>query len=169
MSKSSDAASAVMSKKRERKGVQRPGPVAAPEPIPAEINRPEGTYLDFPVLAQLPELLADYRSIQLQLAATAVLEKRRKELGQSIEALMLAAGAKSVTAGAIRCTHVETSGRKTLSADKLLQLGVSADVIVEATVVGKPSSSIRVTAIDEELDAAKQGNGCSFTLGSKVA
>jgi hypothetical protein len=172
MSKSADAAIPSQQKQhdsRARKGVQAPAPVAVPAPALPEADRPEGSYLDYPILGSLPELLLAYRDIQLQLAAMTKLEADKKRLGQSIEALLLAADAKSVTAGALRCTRVEVAGRKTLSSDKLLALGVPADTIVEATVVGNPSSYVKVTAIDEDMAEAKAGKGQSFTLGSRVA
>jgi hypothetical protein len=165
MSKSSDAAIHDMNRKadRPRKGVQSPKPVAVPTPIPDE-PQPEGSYRDFPVLAALPEMLLAYRDLQLQIAAISKLEAQKKELGQSIEALLLAAGAKTVTAGALRCTHVEVAGRKSISADRLLSFGVPADTIVAATVTGNPSSHIKVTAIDEAMHEARNGHGSPAEL-----
>lgn len=140
----------------------RPTGVAPRKPVPVApasastaAQAPEGTYREHPALSTLPALVEEYRQLQLQLAALDTLDTRRKALGQDIEALLLAADQKTVTVGDLQITRVEVAGRKTLSADRLLALGVPADVIVQATSHGKPSSHVRVTVADAELSEAR--------------
>lgn len=152
MSKSPAAKSAATT----RKGVLRPGPVAAPA-APAPPDGPDGSYRDYPVLADLPGLVAAYHDCQVQLAAASEIDKRRKDLGLQIEALLLVADVKSVTVGDLRTTRVETAGRKSISADALLALGVPADTIVAATVTSKPSSYVRIVPADEAVEASRSG------------
>jgi hypothetical protein len=136
------------------KGVQSPKPVLVNTPQP---NALSGTYLDFPVLSDLPSAIAEYRRLILEIARVEPLQVQRKEVAALIEALLLAANAKSVTCGEFRATRVETQGRKTLSADLLLQNGCDADIIAKAYTFGKPSSSVRVTRMDDEKEQASNG------------
>ena len=116
-----------------------------------------GTYTAHAVLSDLPRFVAEYRRLQLLIAEVAPYEAQKKAIGAEIQALLLAAGEKSVTVGDLRATFVESAGRKTLSQDRLLANGVSPDVIAASYEIGKPSSSVRVTKIDEEKEAATNG------------
>jgi len=77
-------------------------------------------------------------------------EKYRKELGKEIEGIVERAASDSkegirVRAGTGGLVRMEQKKTKTLSKEKLLELGVLADVIKEATIetVGEPFMRIR--------------------------
>lgn len=82
-----------------------------------------------------------YRMLQEQIKA---LEEERKEIGDSLGALLVTQGVKSVLCDGNTVTLVDTT-RSSLSKEKLLENGVSAAQISAATTVSQ-STYVKVTA-----------------------
>lgn len=87
---------------------------------------------EYPDLADvLPDLCVEYRAVHEQIAA---LEKRKKELSATISPLMEAFNANSITDGD-SWTVVRSRGtNSTISKTRLVEKGVSVDIITYATV-----------------------------------
>lgn len=82
------------------------------------------------------------------------IEVQQEKVKPLMEALWEAKEVKSVQVGEVRVTLSQIAGKKTLNAQKLLEQGVEAEVIEAATVVGKPSTQLRLTGPkDEDTDA----------------
>ncbi len=122
-----------------------PKPFTEPEPAPP--------WSDFKMLQRRNfdrEVSALY-DLKKQMA---VLKKQadaqQEKVKPLMEALWEAKEVKSVQVGEVRVTLSQIKGKKTLSAQKLLVLGVASEVIEEATETGKPSTQLRLTGPKDE-------------------
>ena len=77
-------------------------------------------------------------------------DKIRKELKTHIEAGLLYADVPKVLCEGYRVQIVEKEGSKKIEANRLLELGVTADTIAKATVQGKSSSYVDIRTVKEE-------------------
>jgi hypothetical protein len=71
-------------------------------------------------------------------------------LSDDISRELALADEKSLRVGPYLVTLVESAGRLTLDKHRLVELGVSPDVITEASVRGKPSISLQVRTAAED-------------------
>ena len=102
-------------------------------------------------------------SVSLSVALKPLIERRqeliaqRDQLTEEIGTLsddiareLALAGEKSLRCGAWTATLVESAGRLTLDKHRLAELGVSPDVIVQASVRGQPSVTLQVRKASED-------------------
>lgn len=143
---------------KKAKGKMQGRPVAVPQAKPTTSAQPlldlepetdgalqpQGTYQEHPLLADLPELVAKQQALKAELKGMKAKEAEEKELREEIEALLLAAGVESVTCGDVTVARIEVEGRRTISQDALLALGVEADTIAAATETGEGYSYVSV-------------------------
>lgn len=73
-----------------------------------------------------------------------------KDLNGRIADLLEEADLKSVRCGHYRVTRMVGRGPSHVDKTRLLELGVSADLIVKATIEGKPWVSAKVTELEEK-------------------
>lgn len=85
-------------------------------------------------------------------------ETNRKAMGEEIQAMLMAAGEKTVGVAGLRCTLSKGRSASQLSAQILLESGVDADVIAAATIPGTPYTYITVGPIDKPLREDDSGN-----------
>jgi hypothetical protein len=112
---------------------------------------PEGTYREYPLLADLPKIVREY--VQLQGEIDAVVAKhqaRIDKLKADAEALLIISdpgdGNKTftVTVGDRRVQRQVRKGHKKIDESKLLEHGVLPSVIHASTVEGAPYSCILI-------------------------
>lgn len=75
------------------------------------------------------------------------IDKRSKELNEQIAVALEVAGQSSVKCDEFRVTRVETHGPSRVIPEKLLELGVEADIIVQATVRGAAYTTVQIREI----------------------
>lgn len=134
--------------------VKRKSPSGSPDAIVAVGQLPDWTQYDALREFHLQELVTRRQTLMTEKKA---LESGLSELNEEIAAALTIAEAKAVRVGEWRVTRVEGRGASSIVKERLLELGVDADVIVAATKPGKeyvtvqvkPMSS-RATAPDEE-------------------
>jgi hypothetical protein len=93
-----------------------------------------------------PTLAAEYRDI---LDRIKELEKRKDELKPQLEAAVIIGGKKALAAGSYRITRVE-SNRKSLSAEKLVEKGVTIEILAECIIITTSSYPL-VTRVKEDI------------------
>ncbi len=103
-------------------------------------------YKSSPRLAKsdLKRLVEDRKKYQEERDAA---EALYRDAGEHIAGLLEAAGLKSVRCGDWRVTRVESRGASRLDKTRLIELGVSADLIVRATVEGNPYVTVQIKEI----------------------
>ena len=92
------------------------------------------------------EMVVAYKDLSAEIEFR---EKSKKELKTNIEAALLVADVQKVACEGYRVQIIEKEGAKKIDANKLLDLGVSADVIAKATVQGKASSYADIRPMKE--------------------
>lgn len=91
-------------------------------------------------------LVGDYRGISETLKS---LEEEKKQLQKQIQQYFVDAGTKTVLADSSRVTLVQNQGQSRVDKVKLLEHGVSAQVIADCTVTGNPFEYVKVTPAKE--------------------
>ena len=74
----------------------------------------------------------------------------RKELKEAIHAALLSSGEDAVLAEGYKVQMITKAGSRKIEPTKLLELGVSADTIAKATVIGAGSSYIDIRRAKED-------------------
>lgn len=92
------------------------------------------------------QMVAKYKDLDAEIKYR---EAIKKELKTAIESGMIMADIEKVACEGYRVQFIEKEGSKKIDANKLLENGVSADVIAKSTVTGSGSVYIDIRAIKE--------------------
>ena len=87
-------------------------------------------------------LVEEYRALSEMIRLN---EEEKKQLSEKLMSYLADSEAKTVMSGELRVTLAQNPGRSTLSKEKLLEAGVSAQTIAACTVAGKPYSYVLVS------------------------
>lgn len=98
------------------------------------------------VSSDLARLVKEHEKYKAERDAAEAIVKDAKE---RIAELLEKAKVDSVRVGKLRVTRVESKGASRLDRNRLLELGVSADLIIKATVEGNPYVTVKITDIGE--------------------
>ena len=102
-----------------------------------------------PTLELVDKLAPLVESRQQMIAERELLQAKIAVVSDDIAREMALADQKTLRVGPHVLTLVESQGRLTLDKHRLVELGVSADVIIEASVRGAPSISLQVRKASE--------------------
>jgi hypothetical protein len=92
------------------------------------------------------EMVVKYKDLDAEIKFR---ENIKKEIKLTIEAGLLLADVQKCMCEGYRVQVIEKEGAKKIDANKLLDLGVDADVIAAATVQGKSSSYVDIRSVKE--------------------
>jgi hypothetical protein len=92
------------------------------------------------------QMVSKYKDIDAEIKYR---EAIKKELKSAIENGLIMADIEKVSCEGYRVQFIEKEGSKKIDANKLLEAGVSADVIAKATVQGAGSVYVDIRAIKE--------------------
>lgn len=120
-----------------------PAKVQSRPPSPDEISGIVEDAANFPQLAELEfsQLVDEKVQVDDQFKQ---LKARQKELGAAIEAALAVINRKAIHYGSVTVTVVNSQSASQVSRQKLLDAGVSADVIAECTEPGNPFSYVKI-------------------------
>ena len=126
-----------------------------------EANRPAPEWSDVPELKKFKhtitlrgdkktltfdQLVTRYKDLDAEISYR---EKLKDELKEALQAAVIISEEDRVTCEGYMIQMVKRSGSKKIVPEKLLEQGVSADVIARATEVGKESQYISIRAVKE--------------------
>lgn len=89
-------------------------------------------------------LTEQYRSLNDTIKA---LEEEKKTVQKELQQYFIDSGCKTVLSDSSRVTLVENQGRSTIDKMRLLEHGVSAQIIAECTVQGAPFQYVKITGV----------------------
>lgn len=122
------------------------GNVEHPPVPPKEFTSNARPLEEFPDLIDvLPDMAKEYRRIHIQ---SVIIEKRKKELGSEITALLEAVGHNSIQHDDWVCIRARGRSASSISPEKLLEKGIESDIITACTVEGKVYFYAQVKAIN---------------------
>ena len=98
-------------------------------------------------------LVDEHASIKAEIEK---LDARTKTLREAIQAGLMLAGKDKVLCHGQRAALVTKAGSKKIVPEKLVKLGVSPEVIAEATVIGAPSTYLEVRAVKGKAGAGAE-------------
>lgn len=145
--------------KTKTKGVHQGRPVAVPDPRPAiqvlAEAYPTGTYEQYPLLADLPDLLVRHKANRDKYAALKsqvdALVEEEKAIREEMEAYLVASDIQEVTCGDYQVKQIQVRDSLGLDESFLLEHGVEADLLVKARrkVTRKGYTYVSVLTLEE--------------------
>jgi len=93
------------------------------------------------------DLMARFEKLDFEIKSR---ENERREIKEALQEAVMISGREKIACRGYRLAMITKAGSKKIVAEKLLNQGVSAQVIVAATEVGKPTSYLDIRAIGEK-------------------